>query len=40
MAIIFVIIGAAAGGAVGWLLDRNALKHQAEAKDTCEPTSG
>jgi hypothetical protein len=40
MAIIFVIIGAAAGGVLGWLLDRNALKHQAEAQDTCAPTSG
>ena len=39
MVILFMFIGAAAGGVLGWLLDRNALKHQGETQNTCEPTS-
>jgi F0F1-type ATP synthase assembly protein I len=39
MAIILIIIGAAVGGVLGWLLDRKAVKQPAEARDACEPTS-
>jgi membrane protein YqaA with SNARE-associated domain len=39
MAIIFVIIGAAAGGILGWLLGRKTAKEPVQVQGTCEPTS-